>query len=483
MAAAAVTGPAPNGAMGDWLASLLFPGGNPDALERQAQQYTQLHDMLVGHRKSLTDQVDALHTAGGWSGTAADAFKQDASDIGASLDDLAHSYDLAAQALAAQADQKRQQQWLADALWVTIGLTALSVGLVFLAPAAAGAAAAVESVEVATAGGAEAVAEGNAVLRMLAQVWARVTSIAAEVASYVGRLFGEALSALRTVVARTGIARDGLKTMRFYAGLTYLARGLEKSSQAWEPGTNPLPALVDGFNPANWTTADWANLALITAVSPFVAASPIADLLAAMRVPAPLASALGLPAGTLAGPMAGAAVDGAVWNGGVTAIGAFGVNGQPLDDPSAWGSVMASTALGGAAGMSASAYAAGRGERKIAGMDLTKVGRTVIAFPADVSIAAGTESPPPASTAPPQLAKKEAPKEQRFRPEFVGGEQVTVESGDTLSEIAERDLHSARQWPGLQAANEDVVDGHPDLIHPGDVIDEPLLLDPQSPTK
>src|SRR5882724_679503 len=149
MVADADTGPAPNGAVGDWLASLLFPGGNPDALERQAQQYQQLRDLLTGHRKGLTDQVDALHTAGGWSGPAADAFKQDATDIGTSLDELAHSYDLAARALGAQADQKRQQQGLADALWVTIGLTVLAGGLVFLAPAAAGAAVAVEGAELA----------------------------------------------------------------------------------------------------------------------------------------------------------------------------------------------------------------------------------------------------------------------------------------------------------------------------------------------
>lgn len=472
---------APNNAFGDWLASLLFPGGNPGALEQRAQLYGQLRDVLAGHRRSLTEQVDALHTSGGWSGTAADAFKQDATDISTALDDLAHGYDLAAQALTAQAEQKRQQQWLAGALWVTIGLTAVSAGLVFLAPAVAGAAAAAGGVEVAAtaAGGVEA-AEGNAVLRMLAQVWSRVVAVAAEVATYVGRLFTQALSLLRDLVAKVGIASDGLKTMRFYAGLTYLARGLEKSWQAWDWGTNPLPALGEGFNPANWTSADWANLLLITAAGPFIAASPIAGMVAGTRIPVPLASAIGLPAGVVAGPMAGAIVDGAVWNGGVTALGAFGVNGQPLDDSDAWKSVAMSTALGGAAGAGASAYAAGRGERKIAGMDLTKLGRTVIAFPADVSIAAGTESPAPPTTAPPRVAKKEPPKEE-FRPEFVGGKQVTVEPDDTLSEIAERDLHSARQWPGLQQANPDDVDGHPDLIHPGDVIDEPLLLDPDSP--
>lgn len=50
----------------------------------------------------------------------------------------------------------------------------------------------------------------------------------------------------------------------------------------------------------------------------------------------------------------------------------------------------------------------------------------------------------------------------------------TVESGDTLSHIAQRLYGRASQWRALFEANRDQIDD-PDLIHPGQVLKVPVL--------
>jgi nucleoid-associated protein YgaU len=305
------------------------------------------------------------------------------------------------------------------------------------------------------------------------------------VASYVERLFGDALDGLAELVAKTGIKRSGWESMRMYALITILGRGSAKAGSEFVQNgahwSDILPALADGFDATKWTASDWANLLLITAAGPFIATSPVAEAVAGLTLPAPLAAAVGLPAGVVAGPTLGAAADGAFWNGAMTAVGAIGVNGEPADSADVWSSTATSTALGGAAGMAARTYTNWRGATsETAGMDATTFWRTLIAFPADVGIAAGTATPPPGNPTPvPEPVEPSAP--PRFQPKVVGGKKVTVQPGESLSEIAERDLGDANRWPALQKANPDPVDGHPDLIHPGDEIVEPLLPDRERP--
>jgi nucleoid-associated protein YgaU len=95
-----------------------------------------------------------------------------------------------------------------------------------------------------------------------------------------------------------------------------------------------------------------------------------------------------------------------------------------------------------------------------------------------VGIAAGTAAPPPSNPVP-APPPEEPPTPQQFQPKFSGGKKVKVKPGESLSEIAERDLGDANLWPALQKANPEPVDGHPDLIHPGDEIVEPLLPAPE----
>lgn len=47
-----------------------------------------------------------------------------------------------------------------------------------------------------------------------------------------------------------------------------------------------------------------------------------------------------------------------------------------------------------------------------------------------------------------------------------------VKSGDTLSEIAEREYGDASQWRKIYDANRDTL-SDPDLIHPGDTLKLP----------
>jgi len=493
----ASSAPAPQGAVVDWLASLFNPGGNPDVLDRRAQQYAQVRDTLAQQGQALQAQLGRLRSPNEWSGQGADAFHHDGTDVATHLGELQRSYQLASQALAAQAEQKRHQQRQAEVLLVTIGLTALAVGLVALAPvalAAGGAAVAAEGVAaeglaVEGAAAAEgAAAEGGALPSFLGEA----ASIGEEFAAYVSRTFSQALQELRTIMARTGLTRvQGFKSMKTIGGVTVAARAFDKglasmSQRGWQ-FSNVLPALGDALNPLKWDATDIANTLFLTAAGPAIAVSPLADLIG-LRVPAPhpdslLSSALGPLADKGVGKVIGEVFDGAVMNGAATAVGAFALNGQPLDNPDTWAAIGRSTLTGGAAGGAGGLITALRPSGAISGgLDQTKALRLGFAFPADVAIAAGTRSPPPASTLPPGVPQQ--PVEQpQFQPTFVGGNQVTVQPGETLSSIAERDLRNAGQWPALQQANPDSVDGHQNLIRPGDAIDEPLLPDPQSPTK
>src|SRR5882757_258410 len=483
MTAAAASGPAPNSALTNWFDSLFLPGGNPDALDRQAEQHRQLRDAFTRHAADLTDLVQALSVDGGWSGRTADAFHHDSDDMLQRLNALAHSHELAAQGLAAQAQQKRDQQATAELLQVTLVLAVGGVALVAFAPAAAGFLGA-DAVVAATAGeGAEAVAESNAVLRALSQIGARVAAAADLASSFVEQLFGDALAALSDLVAQAGITRSAWQSMRLLTLLSVTGRGLAKSGNTFfQDGvhwSNVLPALVSGFDLTKWTTSDWANVLLISAAGPFIAASPLAETVAGLTLPAPLATVVGLPEGVVAGTTIGAAVDGAWWNGGFTAVGAMGVNGEPIDSPQVWSSTATSTALGTGAGMAAQTFTNWRDvQAETAGLDATKFWRSLIALPADVGIAAGTAAPPPSKPMP-APPPEEPPAPQQFQPQFSGGKKVKVKPGESLSEIAQRDLGDANLWPALQTANPDPVDGHPDLIHPDDEIVVPLLPAPE----
>jgi len=478
--------PAPNSAFGDWFDSLLDPGGNPDALDRQTRQHRQLRDDLTEHAAELSTLRQALTTAGGWSGRTAGSFQADAAHAIERLNVLAHSHDLAATAVAAQAQQKRQQQATAELLATTLVLAAGAMAVVAFAPAAVGVLGAdvlaADAVAATTAGeGVEAAAESNALMRALSQVGARMAAIVDAGASFVERLFGDALDALSQLVARSGITRSAWESTRLSTLMAVTGRGLAKAGSTWvhagEHWSDVLPALVSGFDLASWTASDWVNTALIIAVGPIAAASPLADVVAGLTIPAPLAAAVRLPAGLVAGRTLGAAVDGAWWNGGLTAVGAFGVNGAPLDSPDAIGATSTSTALGTGAGLAAQTVANARSSTGAAGLDGTKLWRLIIAFPADIGIGAGTPTSTAETVTPPTVSA-EPPTTQRFRPEFVGGKKMKVEPGESLSEIAERDLGDGNLWSALQKVNPEVVDGHPDLIRPGDELVEPSLPAP-----
>ena len=53
-----------------------------------------------------------------------------------------------------------------------------------------------------------------------------------------------------------------------------------------------------------------------------------------------------------------------------------------------------------------------------------------------------------------------------------GARTVTVKKGDTLSEIAKRELGDANKWHAIYDANRDQIKD-PDLIHPGQVLTVP----------
>jgi nucleoid-associated protein YgaU len=50
------------------------------------------------------------------------------------------------------------------------------------------------------------------------------------------------------------------------------------------------------------------------------------------------------------------------------------------------------------------------------------------------------------------------------------GTNYTVQSGDTLSSIAQRAYGDANQWPKIYDANRQVIGNDPNLIRPGEVL-------------
>lgn len=48
-----------------------------------------------------------------------------------------------------------------------------------------------------------------------------------------------------------------------------------------------------------------------------------------------------------------------------------------------------------------------------------------------------------------------------------GAGTYTVQSGDSLSRIAKRELGDANRWREIYELNREVIGGNPDLIHPG----------------
>ncbi|CAN5229578.1 hypothetical protein BH18CHL2_BH18CHL2_06230 [soil metagenome] len=51
--------------------------------------------------------------------------------------------------------------------------------------------------------------------------------------------------------------------------------------------------------------------------------------------------------------------------------------------------------------------------------------------------------------------------------------KYTVQSGDTLSDIAQDQLGSASKWREIYEANKDAIGDNPDLIQPGTELDIP----------
>ncbi|HUO86768.1 MAG TPA: LysM peptidoglycan-binding domain-containing protein, partial [Thermoanaerobaculia bacterium] len=49
----------------------------------------------------------------------------------------------------------------------------------------------------------------------------------------------------------------------------------------------------------------------------------------------------------------------------------------------------------------------------------------------------------------------------------AAGTESTVQSGDSLSKIAQRHLGDANRWPEIYQANRAVIGDNPDLIKPG----------------
>jgi len=63
------------------------------------------------------------------------------------------------------------------------------------------------------------------------------------------------------------------------------------------------------------------------------------------------------------------------------------------------------------------------------------------------------------------------------RPHVAPLTRYTVRPGDSLWSIAQRELGNGANWPRIWAANRGTVDGHPDLIRPGQVLTLPPDLD------
>ena len=68
----------------------------------------------------------------------------------------------------------------------------------------------------------------------------------------------------------------------------------------------------------------------------------------------------------------------------------------------------------------------------------------------------------------------QTPLQQRHQEQAAGpgGRSYTVQSGDSLSKIAQHVYGDASKWRAIYEANRDTIQ-NPDLIHPGDVLHLP----------
>jgi hypothetical protein len=128
--------------------------------------------------------------------------------------------------------------------------------------------------------------------------------------------------------------------------------------------------------------------------------------------------------GSTATQLLASGVEGGVANAAATAVGAFGVNGKPLDDTGSWLGVGAAAALGYAAGVGGTALVnrvPGLQEKKFAGLPADVDARLALAYPADLAIAWGTadRSGDPGGT--PPSAPPEPEPSAEFEPKLIGG--------------------------------------------------------------
>jgi hypothetical protein len=81
-------------------------------------------------------------------------------------------------------------------------------------------------------------------------------------------------------------------------------------------------------------------------------------------------------------------------------------------------------------------------------------------------------APPATETSPPAQAEPATPPREPA-PTRSGGRSYTVQSGDTLSSIAAREMGAASRWRELFQANERALQGDPNHVRPGTVLTIP----------
>jgi len=497
--AATVASPLPEAGVGnqvlDKLTALLVPGGRPDELDRAANEHADLARLFTERAGDLRARVAVLENGAGWRGEYADAFRDATTAWIAYADKLAGDHAGARDALTMQAELKRQQQRQAEVLWFTLALTLLSAGVVVAAPAAAAAEAtaawsAFGDAAAFTAGG--EMAGGNSLLRLLSAAVGVAEEASASVAQSLAQVLRSLLAPVGRAMARAGITtEEGLKSMGTVGGIGWATRMVDKAVASLEERggfewDNVGPALLDAVDPANWTADDASNVLLGFAGGPFIALSPVPDLVGNIGVRLGLPglvptfdALLGRGSAAMTAKVVREAADGAAINGGFTVVGAFGLNDEPLDDRESWEGVAQATAMGAGFGATSGAYAARFPSGKsTGGLDQAKIVRTIISAPADWAIAAGTRSAAlPAVTEPVPGSGEPPPDVTPQVPRLTGGKTVRVQPGESLSRIAQRDLGDANLWTAVQHANPKLVD--PNRLDPEEEIVEPLLPAPE----
>jgi hypothetical protein len=109
--------------------------------------------------------------------------------------------------------------------------------------------------------------------------------------------------------------------------------------------------------------------------------------------------------------------------------------------------------------------AKGRHRRPCRTAPVIAAGKTALAVSAVAGTAAAAVHAPPAAAAPPGRMAVTAPARQQAVPG-----RVDVRAGDTLSGIARRYCGSLYDWPGIYAANRELIGGNPNAIVPGQVL-------------